>query len=230
MAVLKTYQDFVERVEELGFLALSNILPGFPSVSDETENRQWHTGDEQCDPWRWKDRIAEEKKAAYGGILGGNKGFISARMYTIFYTACHPAELMPEQWAAGQINQTQWQLWQLFEERGRLNTSEVRRALGSKIGTGRIETGLRELQRGFYITVVGAYQKVSKAGELYGWRVNVYDGVLHWAPAEWLPPSAAPTRLERLDAWETILAMSERMGPKIDRRALAQKLSAPNLG
>lgn len=38
--------------------------------------------------------LAEEKGLAFGCILGGHKGFVSPRMYSIFYAAFHPKEPM----------------------------------------------------------------------------------------------------------------------------------------
>ena len=115
--LLRIYKDFLGRVDELGLMALSNILPGFPSLTEETPKEIWHTGDINTDPWCWKDRAAEEKRLAFGCILGGHKGFVSARMYSLFYTAFHPQEHMEERRASGQISQTVWQLWQFFEGR-----------------------------------------------------------------------------------------------------------------
>ena len=80
---LITYQDFLDRVDELGFMALSYMLPGLPCLSEETRSESWHGDDPDADPWAWKDRAAEEKRLAYGCILGGHKGFVSARMYPL---------------------------------------------------------------------------------------------------------------------------------------------------
>jgi hypothetical protein len=120
--MLTTYNDFIVHVDALGFMALSPILPGFPSLGSETRANLWHTGLD-TDPWRWKDRAADEKRLAYGCILGGHKGFVAQRMYPVFYAAFRPALSMPERWASGEINQRTWQLWQLFEKEGTLNIS-----------------------------------------------------------------------------------------------------------
>ncbi|WHH60030.1 hypothetical protein [Petroclostridium sp. X23] len=109
MAQLLRYEDFIDRVDNLGFMSLSNILPGFPSLSEETAKKNWHTGDPDTDPWYWKDRAAEEKRLAFGCILGGHKGFVSASMYSLFYTAFHPKENMEERRAFGQVSEMVWQ-------------------------------------------------------------------------------------------------------------------------
>jgi hypothetical protein len=223
MALLKTYSDFLERINELGFMALSSVQPGLPSLSEETPADSWHTGDADTDPWRWKDRAAEEKRCAYGCILGGHKGFVSARLYPVFYAACRPRVLMPERWSAGTVTQTTWQLWQLFEKHGSLDTSEVRRLMGvtEKSGAGRLDAGLVELQRDFYLAVAGSRRKVAKNGQPYGWPASIFMGVTAWAPPDWLNRTdALPVDVAR----EMILDHGETAGWKIDRQDLAKIL------
>ena len=211
MTHLTSYSDFIERVNELGFMLLSDILPGFPSLGAETRAADWHTGDAETDPWCWKDRAADEKRLAYGCILGGHKGFVSARMYAYFYAACHPAEPMPERWAGGTLKQTTWQLWQVFEQKRLLNTSEVRAVMGvsAKNGAGRVDAAIQELQAGYYLTTAGVRRKVAKSGQPYGWPNTVFDRVRDWAPAEWL--REAPLLRPR-EAWEVILETGIEIG------------------
>ena len=66
-ALLTTYEDFVARVESLGFMALSHLLPGLPSLGDETAESLWHTGLD-TDPWRWKDRAANTASTCRWGF------------------------------------------------------------------------------------------------------------------------------------------------------------------
>ncbi len=124
IAMLTNYDDFVTRVDSLGFMTLSDLLTGLPSLGNETTESLWHTGLD-TDPWRWKDRAADEKRLAYGCMLGGHKGFVAQRMYPIFFAAFHPTLSMPERWSSGTINQITWQLWQLFEGRGQVSVLAV---------------------------------------------------------------------------------------------------------
>jgi hypothetical protein len=221
-AMLTNYDDFVARVEALGFMALSRLLTGLPSLGDETTESLWHTGLD-TDPWRWKDRVAEEKRLAYGCILGGHKGFVTQRMYPIFYAAFHPTLSMPERWASGTVNQRTWRLWQLFEERGTLNTSQVRRALGvsRKQGASAVDTAIQQLQHEYYITVDGNERKISAKGEFYGWPVNRYCRVVDWAPASWL--DGVKDWLAE-EARELILDDGVAMSNGVNRQELAKKL------
>lgn len=223
MAKLTKYADFIDRVDELGFMAFSSLLPGFPSLSGETPPYIWHTGEWETDPWRWKDRAAEEKKLAFGCVLGGHKGFISARMYPIFHKACHPREPMEERRAAGQINQYVWQLWRLFEAETLLDTGELRKRSGvtKKKGGGRVDSAISELEQDFYVTVAGSRQRLDRFGRPYGWRINVYDRVENWAPEGWLD---GDPQMDREDARESILDTGVAIGRNVDRDELAKKL------
>ncbi|HSM23453.1 MAG TPA: hypothetical protein VK856_01155 [Anaerolineaceae bacterium] len=220
--MLMTYEDFLDRVETLGFMSLSPLLPGLPSLSGETPENLWHTGLD-TDPWRWKDRAAEEKRLAYGCILGGHKGFISQRMYSIFYAAFHPSLPMPERWASGTVSQRTWQLWQLFEEKGTLNISQVRQTLGvgRKQGVSAVDKAIQQLQHEFFVTLDGNDRKISAKGKFYGWPVNRYCRVMEWVPDGWLDNSEG---WSTAGARELILNEGVTMSDSVTRQDLAKKL------
>jgi hypothetical protein len=221
--MLTTYEDFVARTESLGFMPLSTLLPGMPSLGGETAESQWHTGLD-TDPWRWKDRAAEEKRLAYGCILGGHKGFVTQRMYPIFYAAYHPPLSMLERWASGTVSQNAWRLWQLFEEQSRINISQIRQAMNAsgKQSASAVDAAVQQLQREYYITVDGNERKVSAKGELYGWPVNRYCRVADWAPEGWLESAKDWSAQE---ARELILDDGVAMAEGVKRQVLAKKLA-----
>lgn len=222
---ITNYKEFVERVNELGFMTLSDVLPGLPSLSAETNKSNWHTGNYESDPWCWKDRVAKEKKLAYGCILGGHKGFISARMYSLFYNAYHSTESMGELWSTGKLSRTTWDLWNLFEENSLLSTSDIRRLMGvtAKNGGSRVDRSIKELQSYFYITVVGSRRKINKDGEPYGWPASVYDKVVNWIPPDWLKEQI---KIQPDETCEKILdkGMAIAIGEQFSRKQLAKKL------
>lgn len=218
--ILDTYEEFVERVNQLGYMAFSAIMPGFPSLDRETRPGQWHTGDHKTDPWCWKDRAAKEKKLAFGCLLGGHKGFISQKLYPYFYMACHPREDIEERWMEGKVGLAEWQVWQLFGRGDELNTSEIRKAMGvtKKQGAEKVDSALKELQRCFYITVSGNRRKVNKRGEPYGWAINTYLRVTDWAPESWLRGAESRSREEAI---EHILNIGVFIGESVSLNQLA---------
>lgn len=226
MALLTNYQDFLDRVDELGFMSLSALGSVLPMLSQETSGAAWHTGDPETDPWQWKDRAAHEKRLAYGCLIGGHKGFVSARMYPLFVVAYQPLEWMEERWISGIISQTTWELWQLFEKKTTLDTSEIRREIGvtAKSGGSRVDASARDLQREFYITVSGNRRKLDRHGRPYGWPACVYETVTSWAPPEWL---ASVDSLNQAQARERILDAAEVIGKGLRREDFASVLRLP---
>ncbi len=235
---LLSYSDFIDRVEELGFMAFSNIVEGLPSLTGETPMEIWHTGDPETDPWRWKDRAAEEKRLAFGCVLGGNKGFIAPRLYPAFLAACSPSEQMEERRYSGLVSQTVWELWELFEERRVLDTSEIRSSMGvtGKKGGSKVDSAIVELQRLFYITVAGSRQKIDRKGQPYGWFINIYERAEDWMPREWSISSGSAdsgksmndcysTDMDKDEAIDAILEIGIKNGNNINRNMLAKALA-----
>jgi hypothetical protein len=202
MRHIRTYEDFINTVEALGFMAFSDIIPGWTSLNQQTLMEQWHTGDPETDPWQWKDRVAQEKRLAFGCLLNGHKGFITKKWFPVFYKAYHPEESFEERWENGQIKQTVYKVYGLFSEGSSLSTDEIRRAMGvtKKQGAGAIDTALKLLQQEYYITVSGNRRKVNAQGEPYGWPSNTYERIEDWAGADWLS-----TELTREAARQRIL-------------------------
>ena len=83
------FDEFVEKVETLGFLFFTGPDSRLPCLASIAPDNRWHTG-EDTDPWVWKDRAAMEHRLAYGCLLGGHKGFVSRWMYPVFYAAFRP--------------------------------------------------------------------------------------------------------------------------------------------
>ena len=130
---------------------------------------------------------------------------------------------MPERWADGIINQKTWQLWQLFEEKGMLNISQVRHILGAnrRKGVSSVDAAIQQLQHEYYITLDGNDRKISAKGEPYGWPVNRYRRVIDWAPAGWLGNSKEWSVGE---AKELPLEKGMAMSDNVNRKDLARKL------
>lgn len=222
--MLKTYEQFVARVNELGFYPFyGRFIDGLPMVQDETTESQWHTGDPETDPWQWKDRAAEEKKLAFGCILGGYKGFISKSVYPLFVAANRLYDSPEEQYEAGELTGTAKQVCDLFEGGKVLSTADLRKAMGAtkKSGAGKVDSALKELQKQFYLTVCGNRRKVSFEGLEYGWPANTYCKVEEWADAEWLKDT---DKIGYREAREQILDLGCANGKAVDRKKLSKLL------
>lgn len=81
---IRTWQELVNWVNEVGFLPLfANEIEGF-SAEEHTSPDYWWTGDTEQDPWEWREIIACSKEVAYGKFFGSKAGFISKEWLPYF--------------------------------------------------------------------------------------------------------------------------------------------------
>jgi hypothetical protein len=218
MARIATYEDFIERAEELGFLTLFPTIPGLPSLEEETPPGIWFQDDEAADPWSWKSRAAEEKRLAYGCLLGGAKGFVAPRMYAHFFRVFHRRSV-EERWRDGVLSPLAWKAWSAFQDRAAAGTRELRRLTGAK--GGKLDAVLADFQRTYDLAIAGREYRIDRTGRPYGWASNLYQPVPRWVPEGWWE-LAAPR--DRRDASEAILAAASAFGRgDLDLDALAKR-------
>lgn len=218
MNKLNTYHDFINRVNELGFMSFNTIIKGFPAVTTETD--QLFSNNPETDPWFWKDRCCAEKKLAFGDFFLGKKGFISPEFYSIFYLVYHPEETIEEQWENGTIDSMTWDLWKLLENKQTaLSTSEIRKELGvsAKKGGSSLNNAILNLQLSFDITLVGGKQRIDKSGKPFGDPANLYDKVTSHIPKEWL---IKPQGLDKETAKQIILERARAISTEASEKDL----------
>ena len=219
--MLRSYMDFLSYTEQCGVMVFAGkFVEGFPNLFELTSPPQWHTGDPDTDPWQWRDRVAVDKCLAFGNILGGRKGFVSPKLYPLFYSACRPDGSMEERYHWGYVKRIVYDVYRLFEENGTLDTAEIRRKMGVRKseGASAVDSAVISLQREFYITVCGNRRKVGFDGTEYGWPANIYQLVDDWA-ADWLREPLLPTN----EARARILAHVAALDNKLDLKK-AEKL------
>ena len=196
-----TFDDFVEKVEELGFL-------GPFSINFVPDEQVW-CGDPELDPWFWKERAAREKRLAHGSFFGGKKGYIAPRFYSIFQDAFRPRTTVEERYRDGKLGQYEWDFWKLLEKEGRpLGTHEFRSMLGvtAKNGRSALDGAVQRLQMTMDIATVGNVDMLDKNGKPYNSAV-AYDIAENWIPPEWLTMNP---RMEQAEALEMIYRQAEK--------------------
>ena len=195
---------------------------GLPSLGACTQETQWHTGDPDTDPWQWRERVAVERRAAVGNVLGGRKGFIAPRLYALFFAACRPPYSLEDRYADGLVPRMQQRALTLFAPGQPLSTFELRAQLvgPKKEGLSKMFGAIEALMREFYITVCGSKQKTNALGQPYGWPAVNYALAEEWH-GDWL--TVAPL-LPQEDAREAILAHCAKMGAQGSETALRKAL------
>lgn len=81
---IRTWQELVNWINEVGFLPLfANEITGF-SVEEHVASDFWWTGDREQDPWEWREIIAASHQVAYGKFFDKKAGFISKKWLPYF--------------------------------------------------------------------------------------------------------------------------------------------------
>jgi hypothetical protein len=203
--MLQTYAEFVDCLENIGFMTLSPTPLGYPSLSDMTAEEQWHTG-LQSDPWQWKTRIVDDKKAAYAKVFHKQPSFINEQWYPCILAARRGQHSFEDMYDMGLMSGEAKRINELFYGRDVLALHEIKR-LGGFAGKskGRFESAMTSLQAGMFITISGMTRMTTLDGRPHSWPVTEYMRVERWA-------------------WEGTLEQAAKLSPAIARAKISEKI------
>ncbi|MBQ7541344.1 MAG: hypothetical protein IJT44_03520 [Clostridia bacterium] len=172
---LKTADALTAYVDEIGFLPLfRNAIPGF-SVEERTLAYDWWCGDARRDPWEWRRILASRGEVAYGKFFDGKAGFISKAWLPYFSNARRDGYDFDALWDEGKAPIRQKKIMDCFAHGEELFSHETRRTAGfGKDGEKNFEGTVTALQMQLYLVIRDFRQKVSRAGNPYGWHLAVY--------------------------------------------------------
>ena len=172
---LKTSDALTRYVNEIGFLPLfRNAIPGF-SVEERTLSYDWWSGDERRDPWEWRRILAAEGEVAYGKFFDGKAGFISKAWLPHFANFRRDGYDFDALWDEGKAQRRQKKIMDCFANGEELFSYVTRDLAGfGKGGEKNFEGTVTALQMQLYLVVRDFRQKVSRAGNPYGWHLAVY--------------------------------------------------------
>lgn len=210
---MKEYQEFVSKVEDIGFMTLSTNNIGFTNLADLTTEDQWHTG-LPSDPWRWRVRIEDDHKAAYGKLFDKKPGFISLEWYPVFLAARRKGRSFAEVYSEGLLSNHSKQIYELFKYHKSLAVHEIKAMCGfTKESNTKYENAMTELQMWMFITVNGTKQKISAKGDPYGWPSTAYSTVETWAGEKLIEEAK---RMNPKDALDEIIMRVQDIVPQAE--------------
>lgn len=215
--IIKEYEEFVQLINEIGFMPLSNNCIDFISLSAITHAESWHT-DHPDDPWLWKTRVETEHKAAYAKIFDKKPGFISLDWYPVFLAARRNNKGFDELYSDGLMSNYAKQIYSLFEHKYELAAHEIKALIGyGKESASKYEAALIELQMKMLVTGNGLKYKLSKSGEEYGWPVISYTTTERWIGQELMEKAR---NIDPAYAMETITKRIDEICPGADKRRI----------
>lgn len=203
--MLKTYEEFTRFVDEIGFMTLSDNPAGWPSLASLTEQDQWFT-DGPGDPWKWRVRIVEERRAAYAKVLYGLPSFFSREWYPLFVAARRDGGTFGDAWELGLMRDEARRIYELFSSRQVLATHEIKQLGGfTAKSKSRFEGAMTQLQAGMFLTTSGMTRMTTLDGRPHSWPVTEYRRVEDWA-------------------WEETMELAARAGKQASIQRIADRM------
>lgn len=173
---IRSEEQLEEYVNEVGFLPLfANKIIGF-SVEEHTSPEYWWTGNEDRDPWYWREMAARNGNVAYGKFFDKKAGYISKKWLPYFVNYRRDGYDFDSRWDDELESYRNKKIMDLFADGEEYFSYEIKELAGfSSGGEKNFEGTIADLQMKTYLTVKDFRQKTNKRGELYGWSIAVYS-------------------------------------------------------
>ena len=172
---IRTPEELLERIDELGFLPLfENGVPGF-SVEERTYAPDWWTGDGERDPWEWREILSRSGRVAYGKFFDKKAGFISLRWLPVFANFRRNGYDFDALWEDGKAHYRWKKIMDCFPRGEERFSFELKELAGfGRGGEPNFEGNITGLQMRLYLVMRDFRQRRNKGGEPYGWPIAVY--------------------------------------------------------
>ncbi len=208
---IRTWQELVNWINEVGFLPLfANDIEGF-SVEEHVSPDYWWTGIKEEDPWEWREIIAASHKVCYGKFFAQKAGFISLEWLPYFANYRRSGYDFDSRWEDGLSNRREKKIMDMLTGRDedgdvtfpddQILSTELKKKAGFGKGGEKNYSGIiTGLQMQTYLVINDFCRRRNKRGEEYGMPVSIM-----------LPPEA-------IWGYETVTAAyAESPGKSYDR-------------
>ena len=197
---IKNYGDFITSLLAAGFSTgggndegVFAVIPwSWLDAAPYATPVRWHTGDNETDPWQWRERVLDERNdIAYGKLFCRKSGYITREWYPYFYAVRRGEVSFDEEYDMGRLSQAAKRIYNAVEENGALPVHIIKQLAGfTREEKSRFDSAIIELQMKMYITVCGRKQKLSNMGLEYGWASTVYCKTEDFFGGEFLDEAA----------------------------------------
>lgn len=227
---IRTWQELVNWVNEVGFLPLfANGIPGF-SAEEHVCADTWWTCDQTSDPWEWREIIARSGQVAYGKFFDRKAGFISLEWLPAFANLRRDGYDFDARWEEGLASRREHTVMEQLTARDedgemtfpdiRLLSTELKKQAGFGKGGERNFPGiLTGLQMQTYLVISDFCRRRNKQGQEYGMSVSVLQ-----------PPEAVwgyelvtrDYREKPADSWDRIAGRLREHFPSANEREVVK--------
>ena len=181
---IRTWQELVNYVNEVGFLPLfANEISGF-SAEEHVSPDFWWTGDREQDPWEWREIIAASHKAVYGKFFDKKAGFISLKWLPYFANFRRNGYDFDAAWEDGAVTRREKLIMDVLTDTDsagdivftdkQILTTDLKKIAGFGKGGEKNFPGITtELMMKLYLVTADFQRRRNKKGEEYGMAVSL---------------------------------------------------------
>ncbi len=172
--VLRTEEDVIETIEEVGFLPFfADVIPGF-SIEEHAAPSAWFS--DEPGAWEWKGPIIRKARCAYGKFFHSKAAFISAAWYPDFANYRRDGYDFDARFEDEKASWKDKRLYDLLDANAPVLSQTLKRAGDYRKGgiTG-FDTSIIRLQAQGYVLISDIVYRKDRYGQEYGWGVSEYS-------------------------------------------------------
>ncbi|MFF2753110.1 hypothetical protein ACFVR1_05050 [Psychrobacillus sp. NPDC058041] len=179
---VKTYEEALDVIEEIGLLPLAPLIPDFPSLNTITLAKYWHS-ESEFDPWIWRTKFSTDGVAAYGKFIKKKSVLVSLQLLPYVKKVLGYTESVEERYFNGNVSKQAFDIYKIISQEEGIDTRSLRMMAGLKEKDSKriFENALLELQGTMDIVISGIHEKRNAEGEKKGWSSTAFETYDSWA-------------------------------------------------
>ncbi|GIN86221.1 hypothetical protein J6TS2_26070 [Heyndrickxia sporothermodurans] len=179
---VKTYEEAIKVIEEIGLLPLAPLIPDYPSLNSITSQSAWHS-DTEFDPWIWRTKFSADGVAGYGKFIKKKSNLVSRKLLPYVKAVLGSNETVEERYYNGNVSKEALNLYEIISQEEGIDTRELRKKAGLKEKENKklFDHALLELQGAMDIVISGIQEKKNADGEKNGWSSTAFETYDSWA-------------------------------------------------
>lgn len=206
---IRTYEEAVQIIKEVGILPLAPLIPNHPSLSGITAAEFWHS-DSELDPWKWRVKFPAEGTAAYGKFIKKKAVFISHDLFPIARAIIGSNKSLEERYQDGLVSKEMKDLFAIIKQEEGIETRSLRVRAGMKEKEWKkpFDKAVLGLQESIDIVISGIKEKTNEAGEINGWSSTSYETADFWIKNAGLDQSSYTIEKAKKKLYERLVQTS----------------------
>ena len=176
---IRTKQDLIEAVNELGFLPFfTNSIEGF-SIEEHVDPKIWFSDIEG--PWEWKGPVIRELGCAYGKFFEKKAAYISKKWFPDFANYRRDGYDFDARFDDELASYQDKNLFDLVDANAPVLSKKLKQLGNYKKGGNKgFDTIITRLQTQCYVIISDFTYMTDKLGQPYGWGVAEYSTPEHF--------------------------------------------------